>query len=358
MNDRPSDTTSSPVSAKETPTADADQLAPAPRPSSRAIRIELGAICACILWSTAFAGVKIGLRYVDPLFFAGIRFALAGLILLPFCGGHRKLWETLRRGTKTVLLVAFFQTVLLYALFFVGMTLIPGAVGAIVIGSSPLFAAVTAHILIPTDRMTGHKFISILIGIVGIVLISISRKPWSGANSWELVGILMLAAGSISGAVGNVLVKTAPVELDPLPLNSLQILLGGLILIALSLLFEGVPSFGMQPTFYAALIYLAILSAVTFSIWFTLLNKPSAKVSELNFWKFIVPVSGAILSWIILTDESPSLVPVIGMIIVATAIVLFHLTGHRTAPQSPTAVTARTVLPSTRPNGDRRSDDT
>ena len=44
------------------------------------------AFFACMLWSTAFVGVKYSLNFAPPLFIAGIRFTLAGLILIPFAG--------------------------------------------------------------------------------------------------------------------------------------------------------------------------------------------------------------------------------------------------------------------------------
>jgi len=42
------------------------------------------AILACLLWSTAFVGIKIGLQHTTPLQFAGLRFFLSGILLLPF----------------------------------------------------------------------------------------------------------------------------------------------------------------------------------------------------------------------------------------------------------------------------------
>jgi drug/metabolite transporter (DMT)-like permease len=44
----------------------------------------LRAIIACLLWSTAYAGIKIGLQYDTPFHFAGVRFLISGLIILPF----------------------------------------------------------------------------------------------------------------------------------------------------------------------------------------------------------------------------------------------------------------------------------
>ena len=45
--------------------------------------MKLRAIIACVLWGSAFAGAKIGLQYAEPIFLSGIRFTLAGLMLVP-----------------------------------------------------------------------------------------------------------------------------------------------------------------------------------------------------------------------------------------------------------------------------------
>jgi len=55
-----------------------------------------------------------------------------------------------------------------------------------------------------------------------------------------------------------------------------------------------------------------------------LLQRPEVKVSQLNLWKFIIPVFGAIFSWLLLPDESPHLSSVVGMVVIAASIVLFY----------------------------------
>ena len=73
--------------------------------------IALKAIFACLLWSTAFAGVKIGLSYTTPFFLAGIRFLIAGLILVPFSRSGKKYFIKLWENKKLVLIVSLFQTI-------------------------------------------------------------------------------------------------------------------------------------------------------------------------------------------------------------------------------------------------------
>ena len=282
------------------------------------------AVLACLLWSTAFAGVKIGLRFAKPFSFAGIRFILSGLILLPFCGKFSTFLRIVFSNLKTIFWVSFFQTFLLYGLFYTGMTLIPGALGAIVIGAAPLFSAITAHFLMPDDEMTIPKTISIAIGILGVIIISLSREPWSSHGLREFIGVFLLILGSVSSSIGNIVVARDKDRIPPLILNSIQIFLGGFFLFLISIPLEGLPRLHLPVSFFAVLLWLSILSAVAISIWFYLLKRPGVKVSELNLWKFIIPVGGALLSWIILPDESPQLLPVVGMICVTISILSYY----------------------------------
>jgi drug/metabolite transporter (DMT)-like permease len=283
------------------------------------------AIFACLLWSTAFVGVKIGLQYAQPFGFAGIRFMISGLILLPFTGGMSRYFRIIQTNSRLILRLAVIQTFVAYAFFYFGMTLVPGALAAIVIGASPLIFALVAHLLMHDDKITTPKLASMLIGFAGVAIIGVSRQPWQSAGLAEFIGIFILLAGSTSGAIGNVLVAKDRERIPPLILNSAQLFIGGFFLLLLSLLLEGSPIKSYPMEYYIALMYLSILSAVAFSIWFYLLKKPGVKVSSLNFWKFIIPVFGAVIVWIILPDEQPELAAIIGMVFVALSILSFNL---------------------------------
>jgi len=283
------------------------------------------AILACLLWSTAFVGVKIGLQYAKPFGFAGIRFMISGLILLPFTGGILRYFGIIRANFQRILILALIQTFIAYAFLYFGMTLVPGALAAIVIGASPLIFAVVAHVMMHDDKITLPKMVSMLIGFTGVAIIGVSRQPWQSAGLTEFIGIFILLAGSTSGAIGNVLVSKDGIRIPPLVLNSAQLFLGGLMLFIISLILEGSPVKAYPLEYYFALIYLSILSAVAFSIWFYLLKKPGVKVSSLNLWKFIIPVLGAVIAWIVLPDEKPEISAIIGMVFVTLSILSFNL---------------------------------
>lgn len=297
----------------------------------RFMKNTLLAIFACVLWSTAFVGVKYGLQFALPFGFAGVRFMLSGLLLLPFCGAFHTYVRTFRKHFFSIFLIGVFQTFLLYGFFYVGMTMVSGALAAIVIGASPLTIAITSHYVLTDDRMTPVKTFGLLLGLVGVIVISLSRQPWHTQGLKQLIGVIILLGAGVSSAVGNIAVAREQYRIDPVMLNSMQIFLGGFMLFIVSLFIEGFPRMHYPPLFYGALVYLAVLSAIAFSVWFSLLKQPKVKVSELNLWKFIIPVCGALLSWVLLPGESPEVFAMIGMVCVTGAILFYHIAAVRQA---------------------------
>jgi drug/metabolite transporter (DMT)-like permease len=87
---------------------------------------------------------------------------------------------------------------------------------------------------------------------------------------------------------------------------------------------EGVNLGPFPLEYYAALAWLSFLSAAAISIWFVLLKRPEVKVSVLNVWKFLIPVSGALLSWLILENENPDIISVSGMVVIAISLLALN----------------------------------
>ena len=97
------------------------------------------------------------------------------------------------------------------------------------------------------------------------------------------------------------------------------------MLIIFSLFVETSKNNGYPLEFWIALFWLAMIPAVGFSIWYTLLKWPGVKVSELNMWKFVIPVTACILSWLFLPDAKPDVPSVIGILIITTALLILQL---------------------------------
>ncbi len=301
------------------------------RMTNRHLNTILWAIIACLMWSTAYPFIKIGLQYSTPLHFAGSRFIISGLMILPFTVRPGEYARMISGNKGLVIWVTILQTLVNYILFYIGMEKVPGALGAVIVGAQPFVTAIVSRIMIREERFTLAKVGTIVFGLTGIVLVSAGRQEFNFGGPGELAGIVMIFIANISTATSNVLVSKKGKNINPLVLSSFSLFTGGIIIIALSFIFEDVPSKPDFPlNYWLVLIWLAFMSAFTFSRWYVLLKRPEVKVSELNLWKFIIPVFGAVLSWFIVPGEKPDWVTISGMAIIALSLIYFFgVTGRR-----------------------------
>jgi len=168
------------------------------------------AIISCLLWSTAFAGIKIGFEYMPkPFTFAGLRFTIAGLILIPF-SLRRDSFKQLILHRKVITCVVFLNTAIGYALYYIAMSYVGGATAAIVIGSGPLITAMMTHFIMDNDKIDRYKGLSISLGLIGIIIIMINSKPLTPVGQKEIFGILLLLTNSTLTSFANI--KVAQID--------------------------------------------------------------------------------------------------------------------------------------------------
>jgi drug/metabolite transporter (DMT)-like permease len=290
------------------------------------------AIIACLLWSTAYAGIKIGLQYDTPFHFAGIRFIISGLMIFPFTVRPALYYKMIREHWKIVVWVTLLQTLCNYILFYQGLNIVPGALAAVIVGSQPLVTAVVAALMNKGDRLTKRKIITIVLGISGVILISVGRQAFKIASTVEILGVLMIIGANIATATSNVMVSLRSKGINPFVLSSASLFTGGIIIYLLSLLVETKPAGPKPGEYWIDLIWLSFMSAYAFSLWYKLLQRPQVKVSELNLWKFIIPVVGAILSWMLIPGEKPEWLTITGMVIITTSLIGFFKKNGKTHP--------------------------
>jgi drug/metabolite transporter (DMT)-like permease len=290
------------------------------------------AILACLLWSTAYPGIKIGLEYTTPLHFAGVRFILSGLMILPFTIRPRLFFEMVRGNFRIFILVTIFQSIINYTLFYIGMDMVPGAIGAIIVGSQPLFIAIIVVLMKHEASLTRQKKIIITLGIAGIVLVSLGRQGLKLGSTIELLGVFLILGANVSSGISNVYVSKAGNKVNPFVLSSFSLFFGGLFIYLLAIATEGtvmVPIKEGYGPYWISLAWLSFMSAFSFSVWYMLLQRPGVSVTDLNFWKFLIPVFGAILSWLLVPDENPQWLTVAGMVIITFSLIFFYRCNHR-----------------------------
>lgn len=294
------------------------------------------AIIACLLWSTAYAAIKLGLQYDTPLHFAGTRFIISGLMILPFTVKPAVYFQMISDNRKVVMYVMVLQTLINYSLFYIGMDLVPGALGAVIVGSQPLVTVVVAAMMNKEESLTKSKIVTIIFGISGVIMISAGRQAFRIGTALEFVGVILILAANIATATSNVIVSLKSRGINPLVLSSFSLGAGGLILYLASFPIEGSLRVYRPPVYWIDLAWLSFMSASAFSLWFRLLQRPGVKVSELNLWKFIIPVVGAVLSWLLVQGENPEWLTISGMIIITGSLILYFLIDRHAKSKSTT----------------------
>jgi drug/metabolite transporter (DMT)-like permease len=249
---------------------------------------------------------------------------LSGLIILPFTEKPSIFVKMFLENWKVITWVTVLQFLVNYSLFYHGLNLVPGALGAVIYGSQPLIIAVVAALMHKNDTLTREKVITILFGISGVILISVGRQAFKLGNELELLGIAMLMIGNVATGVSNVIISIRGKNVNPFVLSSASLFFGGLLLYLISIPAEGLPKGPKPAEYWMILLWLSFMAASAFSIWFKLLQRPGVRVSELNLWKFITPVAGAGLSWILIPDEHPEWLTICGVVIITVSLIVYY----------------------------------
>lgn len=277
-----------------------------------------GAIFSCILWASAFIGGKYALGYIPPLHLAGYRLILASIMVMLVL--RRNPFPLMKDHMRWVLLLSLLQTVYLFIFFNLGLSRVPGALGSMIIGSGPAISSILAVTLLPDERMTIRKVIGLSIGLTGIIILAVSREPWTETGVQELIGVLMLLSCNISSALGSVLIKKRLSAVPSLAMNAAQMIIGAVVVMVLALLFEPARPLEVTVPILLSVGYLGFITAAAVSIWLTIIKLPHVRISNISLWKFLIPSLGPALSWILLPDESPTLSMVLGMVAIVVAI--------------------------------------
>lgn len=269
----------------------------------------LATLC-CALWGSSYPAIKNGyaLLQIAPadlagqMLFAGWRFTLAGLILLLAALVLRKrLLPVSRRQAGQVVLLGLVQTALQYVFFYIGVAHASGIKSSIMNATGVFFSVVLAHFIYASDRLNRGRALGCLIGFAGVVVVNLGR---GGAGAFEfdftLTGEGFVAFSAFILAAAAIYGKGLSRGMDAMVMTGWQLFIGGLVLTGIGMIGGGhLEAMGMQAG--ALLAYLALLSAVAFSVWSLLLkHNPVGMVAPFNF---LIPVFGVSLSAIFLGES-------------------------------------------------------
>ena len=269
-------------------------------------RAIISAILCNILFGTAFPMIKIGYELfsvTDDIFmkmlFAGIRFTIAGLLLLLFGTVKNKAVPKFPvNKLPLVILVAAVYTSLQYTFFYTGLSNTSGASGSVINSSSVFMAVILAHFIYKDDKLTLLKFLGAIAGFGGVLFAVLSKESFASSISFMGEGLMMIAA--FSSVIGSVLSKYATKTIESSTMASYNLLFGGVMLTLIGVIFTK-DAFSISLQGILVLLYLSFVSAFGYTVQSKLFKEYS--ISKVSVYNFVIPVSGAFFSGIFLQEN-------------------------------------------------------
>jgi drug/metabolite transporter (DMT)-like permease len=265
------------------------------------MKIVLVWVLTCLLWSTVWLFIKLGVRDVPPVSFAGIRLVLAVTTLLPVLCILR---IPLPRAGRDLRLIAVTGVLLLgvnYGLVFWGAQHLSSGLMAVLQAATPAFGLVFARYYLPHERLTCLKVCALVVGTAGVAVICSTQ--WHMAGRFALAGGVAVVGGALCVAFAYVLVKAYGSHLPPAVLTGGQMLCGAIPLLLCGVLTEGSPlTFRWTATAVVALLYLALVGSVA-AFWLNYWLLQRLQATQVLFMSIVEPLLAVLLGVIVLGER-------------------------------------------------------
>jgi drug/metabolite transporter (DMT)-like permease len=271
---------------------------------------------AVLIWSSTWVAIKIGLEDVPPLLGAGVRFALAGTVLLAIA---RALGRPLKTDLRLASVLALLPFAVAYGLIYWGEQYVPSGLAAVLFGVMPLYSAGIASVWLADEPLRARLMAGIAVAIGGLSL-AFGESLALGDAKWALLAAIACALAPLASAIGNVSIKRRGGRLDAVVLNGWAMLGGGALLLVVSATAEAWGGAAWSTQAVGSILYLAVIgSAVPFVVLTLLLRElPAVTVSYITL---LLPF-GALAFGAALYDERVTIAALGGATLVASGLVI------------------------------------
>src|ERR1041385_732874 len=286
-------------------------------PAPRKFAIVAAYVVLCVVWSSTWLAIKVGLRGLSPISFVAIRFVIAVPVLMAVSIGRVSLLPVRRSDYALLAFTGLLMFGLNYPLLFWGEKYVSSGLAAVLQATIPIFGILFAHLLLPEEPMRWQRLAGALLAIAGVALICGRLLDRGGVLAfWGGLGIVF---GAAAAAYSNVLLKRRALELAPAMIAAWQMFFGIIPLIALGFAVDGNPVwFHWTAMSIFCLLYLAVIgSALTFLLLYWLL--PRMTVTNLQTISLITPPGAVAFGWL-LGGETFSLWSLLGACFVLAGI--------------------------------------
>ncbi len=297
------------------------------RPHARTpldIRVALAFFAIYVLWGTSFLAIRIAVLEVPPLFAAGTRFFIAGLVLYAFMRLRGRPRPTASQW-RSLALIALLMFVAEYGPLFWAEKYVPSGIASVLEATLPLITLALEVWVFRRHRFQWPLLAAILMGFFGVAALLFHN----GEQNFGMLPCIAILAGATTWSLGSVLNRSLDLPESRTLTSGAAMALGGGMLLVLSAAFGELhpyPHVSMRAAF--ALLYLiACPSLVGFTAFVWLLARmPATRVAS---HAYVNPVVAVALGYFVAGEEVTART-LIGTALVLTSVVLI-LRGEKDA---------------------------
>jgi drug/metabolite transporter (DMT)-like permease len=301
----------------------------------------LSYLTVCIVWGSTYLAIRIAVTDMPFLAFAGVRFAVAGGLIL--IASRLKGWS-FPQGIgeyRTLITAGFMLLFISNGLICWAEQWIESSMAALLIASVPLFMALI-EVIVPRDQRIGRLgWVGLIVGFLGVAFLV---SPHLALEGRTLPAMLAVLAASLNWAIASIYLKRRVVSGSMMPNVGIQMLTAGAAFLAAAYFFGGVSLAGASANGIAALLYLIFFGSILAYTAFNYMLKalPAAKAGT---YAYINPVVAVILGAAIL-NEAVTARNLIAAAIILGGVILVQVSKVTPPPgYVPEKTTVRTAKP-------------
>src|ERR1700677_469230 len=286
----------------------------APKPFE--LRVLLAFFAIYVVWGTSFLAIRIAVLEIPPLFAAGTRFFIAGVLLYAFMRFRGRPRPTASQW-RSLALLGLLMFVAEYGPLFWAEKYVPSGIASVLEATLPLITMALEVWVFRRQRFHWPLLAAILMGFFGVGALLLPN----GEQNFGIVPCLAILAGCATWSLGSVLNRSLDLP-DSRPLTSgAAMVLGGGMLLMLSACFGELhpfPHVSMRGAL--ALLYLIVCGSLlgfTAFVWL-LARMPATRVAS---HAYVNPVVGGALGYFV-AGEAITARTLIGTALVLASVVL------------------------------------
>lgn len=256
-------------------------------------------IAVCIFWGSTYLAIRIGVQELPPLLFAGIRFLVAGSVMLAFANYKKLPYPSRAQDFKAFSIIGILLLFGGNGLVVLAEQWVHSGIASLLVATVPLFMAIIEFFFVRKERLSWKGWMGLMVGFAGVGILVMADDLTSAVNP---LGAMLLILACLCWAGGSVYSKTLKPTGAVVTHIGIQMLAGGAALTVTGLGFGEAARFHPTFTGIGAMIYLIIFgSIIGYSAYIYLLQKwPAARVGT---YAYVNPVIAVLLGALILGEK-------------------------------------------------------